>query len=233
MKRIILFLFTLFILASCDRTTGSGNIISETRTVGNFDAINVGGGFNVEVKIGSPASVRVEADDNIMKYIEITDVGNTLNIRTEDLHNYSNVHMNVYITMPSLKNVKASASADVVVQDIVESDSRLSFRASSSASIKAEVNAPEIESDASSSATITLRGKTKNYDAQASSSANIRSFELLSENTTAKVSSSADIQVHASVNLNAKASSSGSIDYKGAATVNKSESSSGSVEKHD
>ncbi|MEP7238616.1 MAG: DUF2807 domain-containing protein, partial [Ferruginibacter sp.] len=61
----------------------------------------------------------------------------------------------------------------------------------------------------------------------------IKSFGLLSENTTADVSSSADLQVHASVILNARASSSGSVEYKGGATVQKSENSSGSVEKKD
>lgn len=233
MKEVLFLFISIITLASCSFTTGSGNIISETRTVSNFDGINVGGSFDVEVKIGPVASVVVEADDNVMKYIETTVSGNTLNIHTEGLHNISDVHMKVYITTPSLKNVKASASADVEVLDIIENTGKLSFRASSSASIRAEVNAPEVETDASSSATITLSGKTRNHDAQASSSANIRSFELLSENTTAKASSSADIEVHASVHLDARASSSGSVDYKGAATVSKSESSSGSVDKKD
>ena len=233
MKLSFVLLFTIVTLAACRYTTGSGNIISETRTAGNFDGITVGGGFDVEVKIGPVASVVVEADDNIIKYIETTVSGNTLKIRTEDLNNYSDVHMKVYVTTASLNNIKASASAEVVVSNTITSDNKLSFRASSSASIKAEVNAPEIETDASSSATINLSGKTKTYKAEASSSADIKSFDLLSENTTANVSSSATIQVHASVNLNAKASSSGSIAYKGAATVNKSISSSGSVDKKD
>ncbi len=233
MKYFLILVFIVFTLASCNHTTGSGNIITETRNTGSFDAISVGGSFEVEVKTGAVASVVVEADDNIIKYIVTKVSGNTLKINTEDLNNYSDVHMKVIVTAPAITSIKASASADVVADNILTGSGRLTFKASSSASIKAEVDAPEIETDASSSATITLRGKTKNYDAQASSSANINTFELLSENTTAKASSSADIQIHASVTLNAKASSSGSIDYKGAATVNKSESSSGSVEKKD
>ncbi len=233
MKKILFLLFSLVTLASCRFTTGSGNIISETRTVSNFDGIIVGGSFDVEVKIGPVASVMVEADDNIIKHIETDVSGNTLKIRLESNNGFSNAHMKVYVTTPSLTNIKASASADVEVKDILTGSSKLTLKASSSASIRAEVDAPDIETDASSSATITLSGKTKNHDTQASSSANIRAFELLSENTTAKVSSSADIDVHASVKLDAKASSSGSIDYKGAAAVTQSTSSSGSVSKKD
>lgn len=233
MKQFLFLFFTVIILTSCRFTTGSGNIVSETRNPGSFDAISVGGSFDVEVKIGDIASVIVEADDNIIKYIETRVSGNTLKIRTEGLHNYSDVHMKVYVTVPSLSSISASASADVVANDILTSSSRLTFKASSSASIKAEVNAPEIETEANSSATITLTGKTKSHKTQASSSADIKTFGLLSENTTANVSSSASIEVHASVSLNAHASSSGSIDYKGAAAVTKSESSSGSVDKKD
>ncbi len=231
MKQVVYLFSLLVLIGSCRFKTGSGNLITETRSTGNFDAISVGGSFEVEIKTGPETSVLVEADDNIIKYIKTTVSGNTLKIRTEGLNNFGNVHMRVYITVPSLNSIKASASADVEVTGILASESRITFRASSSASIKADVNAPEIDSDVSSSATITLSGKTKTHKAEASSSGEIRSYDLLSENATVAASSSADIQVFASVSLNARASSSGSVRYIGAATVTKAESSSGTVEK--
>ena len=231
MKHFFILLCTVFTLVSCDQTTGSGNIVTETRNTGSFDAISVGGSFEVEVKMGDAMSVVVEADDNIMKYIETKVSGNTLKISTEGLHSFSDVHMKVYVTVPVLTAVSASASAEVVGENILTNADKLVFKASSSASIKAEVNAPDIVTDANSSASITLRGKTKNHKTEASSSAEINAFELLTENTTANVSSSANIEVHASVSLNAHASSSGSVEYKGAATVTKSENSSGTVSK--
>ena len=231
MKHFFILLCTVFTLVSCDQTTGSGNIVTETRNTGSFDAISVGGSFDVEVKMGDAMSVVAEADDNIMKYIETKVSGNTLKISTEGLHSFSDVHMKVYVTVPVLKAISASASAEVVGENILTNADKLVFKASSSASIKAEVNAPDIVTDANSSASITLRGKTKNHKTEASSSAEINAFELLTENTTANVSSSANIEVHASVSLNAHASSSGSVEYKGAATVTKSENSSGTVSK--
>lgn len=233
MKKLVYLFSFLLLLSSCRHTSGSGNIISETRSTGNFDGLSVGGSFDVEVKIGTQTSVVVEADDNIMKYIETKVSGGTLRIRTEGLHNYSNVHMRIFITVPALNSIKASASAEVEVEGILASQGRLIFKASSSASIRAEVNAPEVETEASSSGTVTVSGKTKTHKTDASSSGNIKCFDLLSENVTAGASSSADIEVHASVSLAARASSSGSVEYRGAATVTKSESSSGSVEKRD
>ena len=135
--------------------------------------------------------------------------------------------------MPVVTAISVLSSADVVAENILTSTDKIVFKASRSASIKAEVNAPEIVTDANSSASITPSGKTRGHKTEASSSAEIKAFRLLSENATANVSSSANIEVHASVSLNAHASSSGNIEYKGAATVTKSENSSGSVEKKD
>ena len=233
MKQII-FLFTAVILLnSCNYTTGSGNIITEKRNTGNFSGISVGGSFDVEVKIGPVAEVTVEADDNVIKFVQTTVSGNTLKIRTEGLHSMNNVHLKVYITVPELSNIKASASADVKVLDVIKGDGKLSFDASSSADIEAEVDAPEVDAEASSSGSVTLSGKTKNYTARVSSSGDIKSFELLTENTDVSANSSGSAQVHASISLTANASSSGDITYRGAANVKKNVSSSGSVEKKD
>jgi len=233
MKQLAYLFFLLIFLGSCRYKTGSGNIISETRSTGNFDGISVGGGFDVEVKIGNTTSVVVEADDNIIQYIETTVSGNILKIRTEGMNNFSDVHMKVFITAPAIKRIKASASAEVDVQDVLAGTDELTFGASSGASIKAAVDAPRVSADVSSGASIDLVGKTKSYTAEASSGAEIRSRELLSENTTVKVSSGASAKVHASVSLNVNASSGASVTYNGGATVNQSVSSGGSVSRRD
>lgn len=233
MKQILSVLTAIILLTSCQYTSGSGNIKSENRTVNNFTEISVGSSFDVEVKIGPVTEVSVEADDNVIKHIGTEVSGNTLKITLEDNYSVSNAHLRIYITTPALTAIRTSGSASVIVQDVITSKEKLTFKATSSSDIKAEVDAPEVEADASSSATINLSGKTKTYYAEASSSSDIKSWDLLSENATAKASSSATIKLHASVSLDAKASSSADIIYHGAATVNKSESSSGSVEKRD
>ena len=90
-----------------------------------------------------------------------------------------------------------------------------------------------MENTASSGATININGKTKSHTADVSSGADIKTSDLLSENTTVTASSGASAHVHASVNLNAKASSGANINYIGAANVQKTVSSGGSVEKRE
>lgn len=232
MKQLSLLLVsTCLFFCSCDYETGSGNIITEKRSVAAFTGISVGGSFEVEVKSGSSQAVEVEADDNVIKYIETSVSGSVLKIHLRGGHGFSNVHLKVLVTTPGLESIKASASADVKVLDLLKDAGKISFEASSSAEIEAEVDAPEIAATANSSATINLSGRTKYYKAEVSSSGDIKSFDLLTENTDVKASSSGTAEVHASVQLKAHASSSGSVDYKGGAAVEKTTNSSGSVEK--
>jgi hypothetical protein len=120
-----------------------------------------------------------------------------------------------------------------MVENVLVSTGKLIFKASSGADIKTEVDAPEVSADASSGASIDLHGKTKVYSAEASSGADIKSWDLLSENTTVSVSSGAGARVHASVKLDASASSGATVTYHGAANVVKSVSSGGSVHQND
>ena len=231
MKHLLLLLPVLFVLSSCHVITGSGNIITDKRAPGNFTGISVGGDFEVELINGPSAEVTVEADDNVMPYIETRVNGSILKIRTKNLHSYSNVHMKVYITAPDITDITVSASASLFAKDVLKSDGRLSFHASSSGSITAEVDAPEVDNSASSAGTIKISGKTKSYSADASSGANLKATDLLSENTRVNASSGASAHVHASINLTANASSGGNISYHGGANVQKTTSSGGSVNR--
>jgi hypothetical protein len=116
---------------------------------------------------------------------------------------------------------------------MLTSESELHFQASSSASIKGEINAPAIEMDANSSGQIIVKGRTKNLRAEASSAGSIEAGALLSETATIEASSGASIGVHASLQLTAEASSGASISYRGNPSVSKEENSGGSVSKVD
>ncbi len=233
MKQLLLLCTAFIVLHSCNNTTGSGNVITQKKSVGNFTGISASQSIDVEVTIGAVTEVRVEADDNIMQYIVTEVSGDMLEIKIKDMVNLNNTTVKVFVTTPGLNSISASSSAGVKVLGVIKYDGKISFDASSSADIEAEVDAPEVVAEASSSGSVTLSGRTKNFTAKASSSGDVKSAGLLTENTTASANSSGSVDVHASVTLNADASSGGDITYHGAATVKKDESSGGSVDKKD
>ena len=235
MKLIITLLTIGVLFNACNyhTETGSGNTITQAKTVGNFTAISASNAIEVQVKIGSPAAVKIEADDNIMEYVVATVNGNTLKLGLQNGTNISDANIKIYVTVPEISQLRASSACTIQVIDVIKNNGKLSFDASSAADIKAVVDAPEVDVEASSSGTVSLSGKTQNYTVNVSSAGNVKTMELMAENTDASSSSAGTAQVHASVSLKANASSGGVINYTGGATPNVSTSSGGSVSKKD
>lgn len=66
-----------------DRVQGSGEVISETRTVAEFERIVLAGEGQVLLGSGSEGEVEVETDDNLLTHIEVEVSEGTLTISTE------------------------------------------------------------------------------------------------------------------------------------------------------
>lgn len=227
-----IYLLTLpILLFSCFRTHhGSGRIITETKTVATFNAVDVSNSIDVELTQGNKNEVIVEADDNIIQYVNVENKGGVLHISFRSNVNVSNYTVKVKVTSPAFTKIEANSSADITSTNTITSADKISVTASSSADIDLKVDAPSILADAGSSATINLEGKTQQFEASASSSADINAENLKAESVNATAGSSGTCNVFASVKLNAEANSSGSVNYTGGVTnIVKKESSSGSV----
>ncbi len=231
MRKIAIFIILSVVLASCMLKKGSGNIITQTKTVSKFTGINISGGFEVEIKNGATENVVVEADDNLMKYVDVNVVGDELKVRLEQI-SVSDAHLKILITAPQIDHINASAGSDITTKDQFKSASPISVKASSGSDIKANLDAPEVKAEVSSGGEITLSGRTKDLHATSASGSSITASELLSENSYVSASSGGSVHVYASVKVEAKASSGGDVYYKGGApSVVKEESSGGNVQK--
>jgi hypothetical protein len=233
MKQIVFFAFAVIVLNACQQMSGSGNIVTETRSTGNFTGISVGGAYEVELKNGPETEVRVESDDNIIRYIETKVSGDVLHITTKSSTSFNNGHFKVYITAPDISSIKSSGAASVNIKNILKNSAKIALEASGAATIKGEVDAPDITTDASGAANINLTGRTKNYKVEASGSATIKTAELMSETTNAHASGAASVHVYASLNLEANADGAASIYYSGAGNVSQKVSGAASVKKED
>ena len=233
MKQIVLFALIAFTLSACHQIRGSGNIVTENRKTGDFTGISAGGGFEVELMNGAATEVRVEADDNIIGYIETRVSGNVLDISTKGSTNFIDGHYKVYVTAPDISAVKSSGAASININNILKNSEKIDLEASGAASINGEVDAPKIATEASGAANITLSGRTMDYNAEASGSATIKTGELMSESTKVHASGAASVHVYASVKLDADADGAAGIHYKGAASVSQKTSGAASVKKDD
>lgn len=238
MKRIfILSVFSLIIFSSCrqifgKRIRGNGHIKTETRTAGSFSNIDVSGAFDVYVRQDSVSSIKVEADENLMEYIEVKAEGNTLNIRPKDNARLKpSKKIKVYVSNPSYKRFEASGACEIISEGNISSPDAITVDLSGSCDVNIDLKTPKVTAELSGSGTITMKGETKEFSVNGSGSTDIKCFDLLSENTTVEISGAGDAQVFASVKLDVHVSGAADVKYKGNATVTQSVSGAGSVKK--
>ncbi len=138
-----LLIITLFLVAACDpdgngpRISGSGNVVTETRTLDAFDRIQVDGSTNIVLRQEATQMVSVEADDNIVPIIatqvrngELL-IGNTQSYRTKNA-------VTVYVAIPTISAIRIRGSSDLIGATALEGEA-LMIEVSGSGNVDVEL----------------------------------------------------------------------------------------------
>ncbi|HEV9037742.1 MAG TPA: head GIN domain-containing protein [Puia sp.] len=238
---LILLSCTLLLL-SCDdysgkRVHGNGNVRTEDRSVGNFKNVDVSGAATVLVTQGEKCSIRIEADDNLMQYIEVQQTGDKITIRERPGFHIlpaNRDRIKVYVTAPVYNDIEASGACDIIGQNKISNSENLSVHVSGAGDIRMELEAPRLDAEVSGSGSIFLKGQTKDVSIDLTGAGDAHCYDLQAENTKVAVTGAGSAEVYASVKLDAEVSGVGSVSYKGhASEVNQQVSGAGSVRKAD
>ena len=237
MKNVFLFSLVILILASGCRgfgrgERGSGHILSENRNASGFHSIEVSGAIDVYVKQDSATSVKVEADDNLLQYVEVYTENSTLVIKTRNrMWMRPTNKVKVYVTNPLYREFEVSGASSIRSENTITSGEMLHVGLSGASNAKLDFNAPRISADLSGASDLTIRGKTRDFEAGASGASEIKCFDLLTENTDVEASGASSAEVYASVRLVGSASGASHIRYKGNAIPSISSSGASGVNK--
>lgn len=237
-KWILLALPLLLVFGSCrhfmgKRIRGNGTIRTEERPVKSFKQVEVGGAAKVMVSQGDQPSVKVEADDNLLQYIEVFQEGDKVYVRTKKGFNLQpSGDINIYVTSSVYSKISASGACDIIGQNKITNPEDLRLEVSGAGDIKMEVDAPKLSAEVSGAGSVRLKGQTKEVDLDLTGASHAYCYDLLSENTTVEISGAGSAEVYASVKLDATVSGAGNVNYKGnASDVNQHVSGAGSVKK--
>jgi Putative auto-transporter adhesin, head GIN domain len=239
MRKIFVFaLIAGVTLASCrfvtgKRIRGNGNVRAEQRTPGNFRSVASHGSFTVYVSSG-PQTLKIEAEDNLLPYIETYVNGSTLHVETkEDVWLRPSREIRVYVSSPDFESIHSFGSGDIIGQAKITDSSSLKLAVSGSANIKMDVAAPAVAAEINGSGDIDLKGETKKFNGDIRGSGNVRAMDLKSEDATITIYGSGDADLFASMKLDVHVGGSGDVRYKGNPQVSSNIAGSGSVKKVD
>ena len=238
-KLIILLAVPLLFFTSCreifgKRINGDGNIKSESRTAGSFNSVDVGGAVDLYLKQDAGQSITIEADANLMQYIDVFNEGDKLVVKTKNGFNLNpSRDIKVSVSAPLFRKIGASGACDVFTVNQLVSNEPFSLELSGASNGKLDVKAPSIDTDLSGACGVEFKGETKDLSAEGSGSVNFKCFDLLAENVKVDISGAGDAEVYASQKLNVEVSGAAGVKYKGNANVSQSVSGAGSVKKVD
>jgi hypothetical protein len=238
MKKLLFGLFTIASLHTFaqkwETVKGNGQVKKETREVSAFSSLLSRGSMNVEISYGNSNKITVEADENLLPYIETTVADGKLTIKTKkNINIKTNSKMVVYVTMNKINSLQLSGSGNITGKGAFTNPGKTDIGISGSGNINLSFDSfGDLDLAISGSGNMNLKGSaTNNILAAVSGSGNIESADISSNNVDARISGSGNIKVYASRSIDAKISGSGNVYYKGNASISSKTAGSGKVIK--
>ena len=188
---------------------GSGAMKSEVRETAEFNGVDVGGVFVVDITAGKDFAVEVEADDNLLQYVRTEVRGDVLTIATTERIKSRN-GIRVRISAPDILSVNSSGAAEVSLTG---------------------VNNPFLKIDTSGASKIKLDGNTADLKIDVSGASIIDASSLKAQNATVGASGASRVDVFVTGRLASEASGASKISYHGNPT-SVSKNSSGASRIH-
>ncbi|MBV9217651.1 MAG: DUF2807 domain-containing protein [Acidobacteria bacterium] len=186
---------------------GSGNVATDSRSVGEFHGIQVGGVYQMEVTAGKEYSVEVTADDNILPLIRTEVSGGILKISSSEHVSPKNV-MKIKVTAPDIDSLDVSGVANVSLTGV--KNAALSI-------------------DSSGASKVHVDGTTAKLTVDVSGATSIDADGLTAENATVGASGASSVSVNVTGNLKSNASGASKIRYSGTTNVESKTTGAGSV----
>lgn len=181
-------------LVACSVTTGSGNVVSESRNVSGFTKIDLTGAGEVTIDQNGTEALTIEADDNLMPKVTSEVVDGTLRLGERSNLISLTKPVKYRVSVKDLTGLMISGSGTVTA---------------------AKITSSRLAVDINGSGRVTAGGTVENQDLMISGSGDYQAKDLQTKITTVKISGSGDAAVSVSDSLDIQMSGSGKLTYYG------------------
>jgi hypothetical protein len=212
------------LLTSCSvesiRVNGNDYVTTKNVNISNYSAIEISNDFHAYVTFSdTEESILVEANDNLHEHIKAYYNGNTLIVKLKNNINIKGSKtLNVYIKTKSITGFKASADANITLQNpLFSNHAKIQLSADSFFTGQLDVN--HLEYFGSADTRADLYGKVNFLEANLSADSKISDYDL--EVNDLKLKMSADCKVYLTVTgtIDVDAVADCTLHYKGNASI--------------
>lgn len=203
--------------SSNDKKKGNGNVVTETRTTSDYDAIKISGSFDVDLVAGQEGKIILKGEENLLSAIKVEVEDNVLKVYVERNSNIRpSIGKKIQVTIPfdKISEVNLSGSGNIQSKDVIKNDKFLA-KLSGSGNFNLAVDSNNLELNLSGSGNVRLKGNANNFTTKLSGSGDIDTTELQSKIVDVNVSGSGNSKINCKESLTARVSGSGNIKYTG------------------
>ncbi|WP_083523262.1 head GIN domain-containing protein [Methanofollis ethanolicus] len=193
---------------------GSGNVVSETRTVEPFHSVDLATVGTVYLTQDATASLQIEAEENILPLLRTRVTDGVLTIDHNGQCFRTTQPIIIRLTTDEVRRVSVSGSGSVVGENEILSEN-LETGVSGSGGIDLRVNVTDLASAIVGSGSTTLQGTATDHTAVVSGSGKVAAFDLETRGSTVTIEGSGTAEVFATEVLDVTVSGSGTVTYRG------------------
>jgi hypothetical protein len=238
MKKPLRFLPILLTLLLCSCTVGiantavqgSGKIASEDRQVQGMRGVILATTGDLTITLGDQEALRIEAEDNLLPYLQTQVRNGTLTIGTKPNTNLRPTQpIHYYLAVKGLEALSVTSNGNIAAP-VLRAD-RFTAEISSNGDIRlAGLYANSLQVRISSSGDLEINeGEVSQQSITISSSGQYKAGGVRSQTADVRLSSSGNATIWVTGSLNAQLSSSGNVNYYGRPAITQRMSSSGKI----
>jgi len=224
------------IVAGCGRVhaENGGQTISRNYQVGNFQAIEVAGPYDVEVRTGGNPSVSGRGSEKVLERTVVEVRGDKLVIRPEKKGWFggswsSKGKASFTVTVPRLQAAAIAGSGDIRVDRVQGGDFKGAVAGSGDIRVAA-IDVDSLQISIAGSGDVTAgngRAQSARYDI--AGSGDIDAASVTATDARVSIAGSGNVRVNATGTADVRIVGSGDVDVKGGAKCNVKKSGSGEV----
>jgi len=211
---------------------GSGNVVSEERSISGVKRVNLTNQGDLIIEIGDEEKLVIEAEDNLQEYLVADMRGGELVLSTKNFTNLRPTEPIRYLlTVKQLEGLQVTSSGDIRAPELRADDFKVKVSSSGEINIEA-LYTDSLEVDISSSGDVIIEdGEAQDQDISISSSGSYKAEQVMSRTARVRISSSGSARIWVTDELDVNISSSGNVYYRGDPHADVRKSSSGDAIK--
>ena len=237
MRKIkVFYILTLFILVSgCifpvryTRVLGSGEVVTETRRVSGFTAVELSGIGTLVIEQGSKESLKITAEDNILKYLKSSVYGKNLRLSVDDFISIEPTKEIIYhLTVKNLERIEISGLGNIEIEALETSELDFEISGSGNAYI-GNLQADSLNLEVSGLGNVEIGGSVEDQRIKLSGAGNYDAEDLRSSEARIEISGTGKAVMWVEKELDVELSGMGNLGYYGSPILSTEMSGIGTV----